>query len=175
MKAAKPHKRQKIYFTIRKAILIDHTTGEVLSNEPRLVLVAMGNMDRAEMKRRKFYVGQDVRGDITKPRNYKFHCLAHALGGLVAKQVEGFPSNWHEALKRLQRESGIMCEVLDVEIPNVGLLQVNQARSISFDEMDEAEFHEFYRGICRHIAAKYWPHMTEEAIAEQAELMENET
>jgi hypothetical protein len=44
-------------------------------------------------------------------------------------------------------------------------------RSFSFESMDQGEFYEAVKGICRYIADEYWPDMTPEQVQEMAEVM----
>lgn len=66
---------------------------------------------------------------------------------------------------------GICCEVQSIDLPGFGKLNVSVAQSIAFDEMDEGAFRELYKGICRHICARYWPTLTPEQVADMAKLM----
>lgn len=110
----------------------------------------------------------------------------------------------HAVLKRLQIESGIGCETYLVrsawlwrqvagviervmgrafaevlrqtvlalhEIPD---LEVTVPRSLSFASMDEGEFTEVYRGLCRQVAEHYQGECTEQQIEELVALYERE-
>ena len=171
MRRAKVAKRAKrpVYFTLER--LVRPSTGEEIK-----ALVCRSGVDRREMQARKYHVGDEIRAELSKPRNVKFHGLAHALGQLVVDQIEGFSDlNAHDALKRLQRESGVQCESQEIELPGVGKITLNVARSIAFDEMDEGEFSELYNGVLEHIKRTYWKGMTEDAIAAFALLTERES
>jgi len=168
--AAKPRARRRkrpIYFQVRR--VVDEATGEILG-----ALVPLTKWDRKAMHDRRYSVGTEVRADLKKPRCVKFNNLVHVLGTMLVRDLEAFEGmGAHDAIKRCQREAGLYCEQLDAEVPGVGVLRINQAQSIAFDEMEEGDFQLFWRGLCRHVSAKYWPTMTEDQIADQAELMES--
>lgn len=161
----KPKPKRPVYFQVRK--LIDPATGEEFG-----CLVPRHRIDKRLMKERGYRVGDELRGTLTKPRNAKFHRLVHALGGLVADQIEAFQGvGCHEVIKRLQREAGICCETQEIELPGIGKLEVKVAQSIAFDEMEEGSFYELWKGICNYICATYWPGMEPEQIESMIDLM----
>lgn len=138
-KAAK-RRRAPIFFTVRRVILPE--TGEEIG-----ALVPSTKWDRRTMRDRRFSVGTELRGDMRQKRNSKFWRLAHALGGFLADHVDGFEGlGQHDALKRLQELSGIGCEQVTYEIPNVGQLTRREAESLNFDDMDEGRFRELWEG-----------------------------
>lgn len=54
------------------------------------------------LRTRKYHLGDVVFAEITKPRNPKFHRLAHELGLLVAQNIDAFAGiDAHDVLKRL--------------------------------------------------------------------------
>jgi hypothetical protein len=79
----------------------------------------------------------------------------------------------HSILKRIQYEANIGCDEIGAKVPGVGFVMIRMPKSLSFESMDQAEFEEVYRGMCRYIAENYWHGMTEEQIAEMAEVMSN--
>lgn len=161
--------RRPVYFTVER--LVRPETGESVG-----ALVPRYGCDVREMRARKYNVGTELRAELKKPRNPKFHRLAHALGQLVVDQVEGFDDlSAHDALKRLQRESGIQCESQEIELPGFGKLTANVARSMAFDELDEGEFAELFEGVVRHIRAKYWPTLTDDQIEQFVLITERES
>jgi hypothetical protein len=138
---------------------------------------ALTKWDARALRDRKYHVGDEVRAEFRKPRNVKFHRLAHALGTMMVEQHEAFAGmNAHDALKRLQRECGAFCDemtmTLDLGTLGVHIVPVKEARSISFDELDEGQFQELVSAIYKHIAAKYWPTMTAEAVEIMVEAYE---
>lgn len=159
-KAIKP-----VYLQVRS--LIDGETGEVIG-----ALVPRGGIDRRIMREREYKTGDFLRADLKKPRNYKFHKLVHALGNLVATHIDDFSDmDAHAVIKRLQTESGICCEDQLVNIPGIGRLLIKVASSIAFDEMEEGDFTQLWKGICNHIIREYWPEMTEDGIDSMLDLM----
>jgi hypothetical protein len=161
-KPRKPAKPQKpLYFQTRRALLIDHKTGEVLQEQVS-VLAPLTQWDTRAMRDRGYKVGQTVRGRIERPRNPKFNGLAHALGALIADHCEGFEGmDGHDALKKVQAESGVCCEQSTVELDltslGIGKIQapVTQPQSIAFDSMPEEDFAKLVHGICQYLREKY--------------------
>jgi hypothetical protein len=154
-----------VYMTCKR--LIDPDTGEMIG-----ALVPSCDLDRHLLKQRRVAIGKEYRVGVEQARNSKFHRLVHALGRLVSENVDAFSGlSCHAVIKRLQREAGVFCEEQEIEIPGIGKLVVKVAQSIAFDCMDEADFHELYSAICRHVAATYWPELDEEAVEAMAGLM----
>ena len=56
-------------------------------------------------------------------------------------------------------------------IPGFGESTYRIPRSLSFESMDEAEFHDAAKNICRFIAERYWTGMEDGAIMTMAEAM----
>jgi hypothetical protein len=159
-------KRQPIYF--RAVRLVDPQTGL-----ERSAFVPASAADLNTIQERGIKIGDVLRGDVTRPRNIEFHRLAHAIGGLVAENIEKFAGKkHHEVLKQLQFESGVECDVTRTELPEFGMvLESKQPRSMAFDCMEQGAFYEFVRGICTHIASEYWPQCTPEEIESMAQAM----
>lgn len=85
--------RRPIYFVVVQAI--DEKTGERFG-----ALRPLNAVDQRAMRERKYAVGTEVRAELKKPRNVKFHRLAHALGALVVDQIDAFVGlTAHDALK----------------------------------------------------------------------------
>lgn len=159
-KAKAKRARRPIYLLVRK--LVDPETGELVG-----ALVPANMIDQRLLRERKFNVGREVRAELKQSRNPAFHRLAHALGHLLVDNVDGFEAlDAHAALKRVQAESGICCEPLEIDLGPLGKVSVHQPRSIAFDEMDEAEFGEFFRGVCNFIDQRYLPGLTGDIRAE---------
>lgn len=164
-KAKAKRKRQPVYFVVRR--LVDPATGEEVG-----ALVPQHEVDRQLMRERSYITGSALRAQLSKARNVKFHRLAHQLGVLIAENIDGYDGlGGHEALKRMQAESGVACDETRTPVHGLGVLVSRRAQSLAFDEMDEGEFGRFFDGICRHIVAVHWPHMDPEAILEMTELM----
>lgn len=159
-------KRPPIMFTIRQ--VVDAETGERLG-----ALVPASTWDRKLMRDRKYTIGTEVRAELKKPRNAAFNRLVHALGAMLSRDLDAFDGmDAHDAIKRCQRESGLCCEQSQVEIPGLGSLTLNVAKSLAFDAMDEGEFSQLWVGLCRHVSEKYWPDLTPEQVSQQAQIME---
>lgn len=167
--ALKPKSTRKpVYFRVEK--LIRPGTGEEVG-----ALVPLFACDKNAMRQRGYAVGSELRAELKKRRNVKFHRLGHAIGELVRSQIDGFDAtDAHDAFKQMQRECGASCEEIEIDLGPLGKAPVKVAKSISFDEMDEGEFRELVAAVCGHIARKYWPAMTAEQVEAMAELMVNQ-
>lgn len=153
---------QPIYMGWRK--LIDPET-----RMPRMALVVIDSVGRAQMEERGYRPGDRVRCELSQPRHYGNHKFAHKLGQLARNQLTGFEDceTAHDAVKKLQRDSGVCCDVTATEIPGIGTMNFRQPKSIAFDSMNEEEFRQvFVKGICEHLRDTYWPSLTVEQITE---------
>ena len=153
----------------------------------------------AQLRNKKFKIGDVVRCDVRKLRNQKFNRLVHRIGQLVAENIEEFAGmDAHKVIKRLQLEGNIYCDeiavkpysilivdsilkavkpILDLfglKLSDDGLLIIRIPISLSFDSMDEAEYHDCAKQICRLIAERYWQGLDPEQIEEMAECMVEE-
>lgn len=134
-----------VYFRVEKLVRPD--TGEEVG-----ALVPMTQWDQRTMRDRKYFKGTELRADLKKRRNVKFHRLAHALGALIVDHVEGYETeDTHSALKRIQRECGTCCEEIEIDLGPLGKVKAQQARSIAFDEMEQGDFQKLVLDICAHI------------------------
>ena len=149
-----------VYLLVRK--LIDPATGEEVG-----ALVPANQIDGRLLRERGFSVGREVRAELKQPRNVAFHRLAHALGNLLRDNVEAMQGlTGHDALKRVQRESGVCCERIEIDLGPLGKVTVMQARSLAFEEMTEDEFRVFFDGITAHIGEHYAHVMLDDVRAE---------
>ena len=129
----------------------------------------------ADELRGRYRVGDVVFAELRRPRSPGHHRLAHALGRLVAENLDAFEGmQAHQVLKRLQLEASVGCEEIAYQVPGYGTVVQRIPKSLSFETMDETEFTEVFRGMCRHLAKHYWPDLTPEQVEEMAELMEGE-
>ena len=104
----------------------------------------------------------------------------------------------HKVIKRLQLEGNIYCDeiaikpysilivdsilkavkpILDLfglKLSDDSLLIIRIPISLSFDSMDEAEYHDCAKRICRLIAERYWPNLEPLQIEEMAGAMVDE-
>lgn len=192
MGKAKEGKSQPIYVQVKPQI--DPDTGEL-----RGCLTPNSWIDSKLMRERKYRTGDVLRLMITNPRNQKFHRLVHQLGTLVRQNIDGFQNlNSHEAIKRLQRESGVCCEVMQIDaspvveailaaaesllgvvatkmlravLPEIKTIDVVVPQSISYDDMDESTFRVLFSGICGHLVDRYWPTLGAEQVAKLTEIL----
>lgn len=157
--------RNRVYLRARE--VVDIATGEHC-----LGLVPATVADVAKLRERHLQPGQVLRADLARPRNLSQWRRAHLLGALVLHQCPGFEAlDAHGAIKRLQVDSGVGCDLEAITVPGVGVLERRLPRSLAFDEMDEGEFRQVWLGLCRHLIATYWPTLAVEDVERMAELM----
>ena len=134
-------------------------------------LAPADSLSEARLRAKGYAIGDIVFAEIRKPRNPAFHRLAHALGALVADNIDEFCGmDPHAVLKRLQLESGIGCESIAYKINGMAIVQ-SIPLSLSFESLDEGEFREVFTGMCRHLSKAYWPSATPDEIAAMIDLM----
>lgn len=155
--------RRPIYFRVER--LIRPETGEEVG-----ALVPRFSADREQMRARKFVTGAELRAEIKRKRNPRFYRLGHALGRFLVEQTEEFALlNAHTAIKRLQMESGVCCDIVEYEIPGLGKITRNEPQSTSFDEMEEGTWAELWTALVKQ-AEKYTAGMNAEALADFIEM-----
>ena len=131
-------------------------------------------LSQERLRAKGFHVGDVVFAELKKPRNPGFHRLVHALGKLVAENIEDFEGmSAHAVIKRCQLESGLGCEEIAYRVNGMSVIQ-RIPRSMSFESMDQADFMEVYMGICRHLSKTYWPSLSADEVAKMAEIMPND-
>lgn len=161
----KPKVPTMAYFVCR--LMIDPRTGAEVG-----CYVPASQTDRDILRAKKVRIGDRCRMAPKKPRNEKFHRLVHGLGTLMVEQVDGFDDvDAHGAIKRLQEQSGVMCDTVAYTLPGNLTISRTEPRSIAFDEMDEGDFHLFWQGICRYIVSRYWPSVDPGAIESMIPMM----
>jgi hypothetical protein len=152
-------KIQPVYLVGRK--LIDPDTGEVVG-----ALVAASPLDAKRLREMKLGADQ-IRAELKKPRNVKFHRLMHALGDLIAEHAPGFEGiSAHDSIKRLQTQTGALCEIQELDLGQLGKVHVKVPRSIAFDSMTETEFGELFAKVCNWIDTNIAPSLTIDARGE---------
>jgi hypothetical protein len=152
--------RRPVYLVVRR--LVDPATGEEVG-----ALVPAHPIDQRLLKERRFNVGREIRAELKQSRNPAFHRLAHAVGALLVDHVDGFDTmTSHDAIKRVQREAGVHCDQLEIDLGPAGKALVSQPRSIAFDEMDEGEFSELFRGLTDYIDRHYISGLTDAVRAD---------
>lgn len=152
--------RRPIYVTCMK--LVDPSTGVEHG-----CFVPTHPIDQRLAKERGFRKGREYRAEIKQARVEWQHRLIHKIGQLVVDNVEGWDNlRSHDAIKRLQRESGTCCEELEIDVPGVGRLMVKQAESLAFDEMQQDRFEQLFEGITQYIGEKFQHVLLDEVRAE---------
>lgn len=149
-----------------------------MAKKPRYAaVVRAGGFDvtsplvRERLREKGYQIGDDVAIEIYKVRNIKFNNLVHKFGELLAQNLDDFDGmEAHAVLKRLQLESGVACDEIQLR-GDFGLVYHRQAQSLSFDNMDDGEFSEVFRGLSRHVSKRYWTSLTPEQIEQMAGFM----
>ncbi len=137
--------------------------------------VPADNFAETQLRNKKFKVGDVVGAEIRKLRNVKFNRLVHRIGQLCAANIDEFTGiDPHRVIKRLQIEGRIACDEIGVLVPGFGMVIQFIPRSMSFSEMDEAEYHDSAKKICRLIAERYWQGLDADQIEEMAGAMVDE-
>lgn len=153
------------------------------------------------LRNKHFKIGDVVGAEIRKLRNVKFNRLVHRIGQLCAANIEEFTGmEAHSIIKRIQLEGNICCDEIALKIhgfesqawkyvrPVVepilamvgfkindnGFMIARIPRSLSFESLDEQEFHDAAKKICRFIAEKYWPDLEPGQIEKMSECMVDE-
>lgn len=135
-------------------------------------LIPADSLAASRLRAKGYSLNDVVFAEIKKPRNPKFHRLAHRIGSLVAENIDVFTGmSAHDVLKRLQWEANIGCEEVVVQEANGDIRLIRWPQSLSFESMDEGEFREVVTAFCRHIAETYWPDLDPEQIEDMADSM----
>ena len=114
-------------------------------------------------------VGDLVFAEFSKPRSPGFHRLAHQLGSMLSENLDAFEGvDSHMVLKRLQIEADVGCDHMALNFPGVGPVTYRQARSLSYESMDESEFRAVIGAICRHTSKTYWPDCSADEVERMA-------
>ena len=142
----------------------------ILLRVERGALVPADAHSQQRLRERGYRVGDVLAAELVKPRSPGFWRLAHRIGTLCVESIEAFHGlNAHQAIKKIQADAGLECDVTHTDIPGLGVLVSKQPRSLSFESMEQGQFYEFTRAACRHIAETYWPHLSAEQVQEMAE------
>lgn len=186
-KKADKRRRRPIYVTCMR--LVDPVTGEEFG-----AFVPTHPIDRRLAKERGFRVGHEYRSEIKQARISWQHRLVHKIGQLMIDNVEGWEQlRSHDAVKRLQLESGVCCEVDEIDarpviravlalvqilvgkrtyaklasnLPLIATVPVKRAESLAYDEMEQDRFEQLFDGITEYIGANYAHVMLDEVRAE---------
>jgi hypothetical protein len=127
---------------------------------------------QGRLRDKGYRIHDEVLVQVSKPRNPKFHRLVHKFGELVAQNIEAFADiPAHQVLKRIQIEGNVACDEIALNFPNVGPCVYRVPQSLSFESMDDGEFHEVFHQFSRYIAKTYWQSLAPERIERLAEIM----
>jgi len=147
-------------------------TGKLAMRQINGALVPADRYSSDALKARRLGPSDVVFATLRKPRNPKFHRLAHALGQMLVENLDEFADlDSHSVLKRIQLEADIGCDQMAINFPGLGPCSYRIPKSLSFESMDQLRFEAVYSAMCRHIAERYWRDLTPERVAEMAELM----
>lgn len=167
--AKKKPTERAIMAVVRK--LVDPDTGEIYP-----CFVPAYQLDRLALRQREVRTNDLVLIDVFKDRNPRFWRLFHALSGFLADNVDELNGlKHHDALKKVQRDSRIHCELVDVfadDGAKVG--QIVQACSLSFDNTDETLAAEIWDQLCDYVARTYFPGWDDEQVKAAAAMWEKQ-
>ena len=142
----------------------------ILLRVARGALVPADAHSQQRLREKGYHVGDILAAELIKPRHPGFWRLAHRIGTLCVQNIDAFNAlSPHQAIKKLQFDIGLWCDITETEIPGLGVLVSRQPRSLAFESLDQGEFYELMKGLCGHIAATYWPHLTADAVQEMAD------
>lgn len=142
----------------------------ILLRVERGALVPADAHSQQRLREKGYRVGDILAAELIKPRHPGFWRLAHRIGALCVESIDAFHGlTAHQAIKKLQFDAGIGCDITETEIPGVGVLVSRQPRSLAFESLDQGEFFELMKSLCRHIAETYWPHLSAEQVQEMAD------
>ena len=124
----------------------------------------------------KYKSGDIVSALLSKLRKYSTYKNAHKIALLMIQSHDDFRyyANAHDALKRLQIESGAACEEIKVRNRKGEWEHRRYPLSFSYDSLGEEVFEEAIKVMCRYLVDVYWPDMEPEDIEIMAERMPNE-
>jgi len=135
-------------------------------------LTPADDLSAQKLRGRGYSIGDTVSADLRKPRNPRFHRLAHQFGAMLVDNIEAFAGlDAHAVLKRIQIEGNIGCDEIALNFPGLGPCSYRVPRSLAFDNMDESEFQGIYAAMCEYIRRTYWPQLETAAMEEIAPLM----
>ena len=76
----------------------------------------------------------------------------------MARNIDDFRGlTGHQVLKRLQAEAQIGCDEVAVRLEDGQKVVMFFPRSLAYDEMDQEEFEQVFRGFVEHVYERYWP------------------
>lgn len=166
----KPKRRARPVW-LRVETLVRPDTGEEVP-----AFVPAHAMDRDECRRRKYKRGLVLKGELKQRRDPTNWRRMHALAAWVAQNVDGFEElaaaeDWHGVLKRLQAESGVACEPMELDLGALGKHEVKVPCSLAFDELDETECKRVHQGISQHVVRRYFGELDQRAQDEITKML----
>ena len=154
-----------------RATTIKRTKPKTLWRVGKGVLFPHDSFTTSQLRAKGYHIGDVLSAELRKPRSPQFHRLAHALGGLIAENVEAFAGvDAHDVLKRLQIEANIGCDEIALNFPGVGPCTYRVPRSLSFESMDDGQFKTVITAMCGYVSRTYWPSVSPEKIEAMAEV-----
>ncbi|WP_435102324.1 hypothetical protein [Arhodomonas sp. AD133] len=136
------------------------------------MLAPADGITQGRCRERGYHVGDELLAELTKPRHLGQWRCAHRLADLVRANIDGFDRlNAHETIKRLQLDARVACDEVEAVTTDGEVVRVYAPQSLSFANMDQAEWEEIYRALCRYVAETWWPELDEDQVAEMAEMM----
>lgn len=133
-----------IHFEVAKVTL---ETGETVG-----ALIPLDDVALRACRERSMTIGSQWKAEVRQVRNLQLWRFAHLLGGWLADNHEVFAGDTaHDAIKRLQRLSGVGCTTTrsDIRDRDGDLLYrvvSHQPLSLAFDLIDEGTFRAFWDG-----------------------------
>lgn len=179
--------RRPIYGMLMRAAILE-------TGEERVGWFASHPIDQRLCKERRYRVGHEYRLEIKQARVKWQHRLIHKIGQLMVDNVEGWEQmTSHDAVKRLQLESGVCCETVHIDampvisavldaceamlgqgarkvlagvLPELKTLPLKVAESLAYDDMEQDRFEQLFDGITEHIGRAYAQVMLDDVRAE---------
>lgn len=124
---------------------------------------------RQKLRAKKYRVGDLVRADLTKPRYAKHHRLVFATLRKVVDNIDADMTE-HQLLNILKIKMGRVETFIDSSNGKVYYIP----ESIAFDAMEQGDFSEFHKEMCRVITRDFLPGMSEAQVAELANMMDDD-
>lgn len=156
--AKKKPTERAIMMTILR--LVDPETGEQIK-----ALVPSFPIDRRVLNDRGLRLGDQVLVDTFKDRNPRFWRKFHALSIFLAENVEDLSGmRAHDALKKVQLDARVYCELSDFALEDGTVLRHWVAKSLNFDDTDETTAEEIWQQLCDYVAREYFPDWSDDQM-----------
>lgn len=188
--AAKPKKkRERIWLRVVKGALVpadSYAASRLRARGYRTSDILAADLTKPrnpKFNRLVHRIGQLVVANIDAFRGLDAHSAIKRLqweGNIACDEVGvSMRSAWDQISAAILAIPGMTViesalKVVGAMLPERALLSMRQPRSLSFQSLDESEFHDVAKAICRTISERYWPSMAPEAIEQMAEIMVDE-